>query len=73
MGEREVDRHPAAHRVPDQRGTIDAGRIHDGGQILDVRVRPAGFGAAGAAVAAEVVAQDPVRVREHAELLVPDP
>src|SRR5207342_3574141 len=36
-------------------------------------VRPAGFGAARATVATEVIAQDPVDTREHAELLVPDP
>jgi hypothetical protein len=72
MREREVHGHPPAHRVPDEGRAFDAGRVHHGGEIRDVRVRLAGFESARATVAAEVVAHDPIRAGEHAELLVPD-
>lgn len=68
-GERDVDAVAAAHGAADQQCPLDGEGVHQGEEVLGVGVFPHRVG--GVAVAAPVVAHDPVVLREVLELVVP--
>jgi hypothetical protein len=69
--EREVDRHPAAERVPDHRRALDAELVEKRPGVLHERERPCRE--RGGAEAAQVRAHDQAARRKRLELAVPQP